>query len=150
MGNIADRRRLREAKGLYKDNPGDGTITKNELNYIPNFIGKANNPTDEKPAIYNGVFNLLPSEVGGKRSVIELEAKRSGGRIRLTCEANDEHNRAIFECVERFIEAIYTDTARKITTPTEDRLSQMEKDNKVLEAELKRAKQSLDIIKKAI
>ena len=143
MGNLADSKRLREAKGLYKDNPGDGTITKNELNYIPNFIGKANNPTDEKPAIYNGVFNITDG-------VIELEAKRSGGRIRLTCEANDEHNRAIFECVERFVEAIYTDTARKITTPTEDRLSQIEKDNKVLEAELKRAKQSLDIIKKAI
>ena len=143
MGNLADSRRLREAKGLYKDNPGDGTITKNELNYIPNFIGKANNPTDEKPAIYNGVFNITDG-------VIEIEAKRSGGRIRLTCEANDEHNRAIFECVERFVKAIYTDTARKITTPTEDRLSQIEKDNKVLEAELKRAKQSLDIIKKAI
>ena len=148
MGNLADSRRLREAKGLYKDSPGGGNITKNELNYIP-FI-TADNPTKEKPAIYNGVFNLPPSKEGGKRNTIELEAKRSGGRIRLTCEANDEHNRAIFECVERFIEAIYTDTARKVTTPTEDRLSQIEKDNKVLEAELKRAKQALDIIKKAI
>ena len=147
MGNLADSRRLREAKGLYKDNPGDGTITKNELNYIP-FI-TADNPTKEKPAIYNGVFNL-PTSLDGKKGKIELEAKRSGGRIRLTCEANDEHNRAIFECVERFVEAIYTDTARQVTTPTEDRLSQIEKDNKVLEAELKRATQALDIIKKAI
>ena len=148
MGNIADSRRLREAKGLYKDNPGDGTITKNELNYIP-FI-TADNPTKEKPAIYNGVFNLPATEEAGKKGKIELEAKRSGGRIRLTCEANDEHNRAIFECVERFVEAIYTDTARQVTTPTEDRLSQIEKDNLVLEAELKKAKQALDIIKKAI
>ena len=150
MGNLADSRRLREEQGLYKDSPGSGNITKNELDYIPNFIGKANNPTKENPAIYNGVFNLPPSEEGGKRSTIELEAKRSGGRIRLTCEANDEHNRAIFECVERFVEAIYTDTARKVTTPTENRLSQIEKDNKVLEAELKRAKEALDIIKKAL
>lgn len=143
MGNLADHKRLRKEQGLYEVDPGSGTITKNELDYIPNFIGKADNPTKEKPAIYNGVFNLLDGK-------IELEAKRSGGRIRMTCEANDEHNRAIFECVERFIEAIYTDTARKVTTPTEDRLSQIEKDNKVLEAELKRAKQALDIIKKAI
>ena len=150
MGNLADSRRLREAKRLYKDNPGDGTITKNELNYIPNFIGNADNPTEEKPAIYNGVFNLPATEEAGKKGKIELEAKRSGGRIRMTCEANDEHNRAIFECVERFVEAIYTDTARKVTTPTEDRLSQIEKDNLVLEAELKKAKQALDIIKKAI
>ena len=108
MGNLADHRRLREAKGLYKEDPGQGTITKNEMNYIP-FLG--NNPTDEKPAVYTGKFKLL-------NGIIELEAKRSGGRIRLTCEANDEHNRAIFECVERFVEAIYTNTARKVTTPT--------------------------------
>ena len=140
MGNLADSKRLREAKGLYKYNPGDGIITKEELNYIP-FLG--DNPTDEKPAVYTGKFKLL-------NGIIELEAKRSGGRIRMTCEANDEHNRAIFECVERFVEAIYTDTARQVTTPTEDRLSQIEKDNKVLEAELKKARQALDIIKKAI
>ena len=140
MGNLADHRRLREAKGLYKEDPGAGTITKSEMNYIP-FLG--NNPTDSKPAVYTAKFKLLDGR-------IELEAKRSGGRIRLTCEANDEHNRAIFECVERFIEAIYTDTARQVTTPTEDRLSQIEKDNKVLEAELKKARQALDIIKKAI
>ena len=140
MGNIADHRRLREAKGLYKEDPGSGTITKSEMNYIP-FLG--NNPTDSKPAVYTAKFQITDG-------TIELEAKRSGGRIRLTCEANDEHNRAIFECVERFVEAIYTDTARKVTTPTEDRLSQIEKDNLVLEAELKKAKQALDIIKKAI
>ena len=140
MGNLADHRRLREEQGLYKEDPGTGTITKSEMNYIP-FLG--NNPTDSKPAVYTAKFQITDG-------TIELEAKRSGGRIRLTCEANDEHNRAIFECVERFVEAIYTDTARQVTTPTEDRLSQMEKDNKVLEAELKRAKQSLDIIKKAI
>ena len=140
MGNLADHRRLREAKGLYKEDPGDGTITKSEMNYIP-FLG--DNPTDSKPAVYTARFHITDG-------AIELEAKRSGGRIRLTCEANDEHNRAIFECVERFVEAIYTDTARKVTTPTEDRLSQIEKDNLVLEAELKKAKQALDIIKKAI
>ena len=140
MGNLADHRRLREADGLYKEDPGAGTITKSELNYIP-FLGK--NPTKEKPALYTAQFRITDG-------TINLEAKRSGGRIRLTCEANDEHNRAIFECVERFVEAIYTDTARKITTPTEDRLSQIEKDNLVLEAELKKAKQALDIIKKAI
>ena len=143
MGNLADHRRLREAKGLYKEDPGDGTITKNELNYIPNFIGKANNPTDEKPAIYNGVFNITDG-------VIELEAKRSGGRLRLTCEADDEHNRAIFECVERFVKAIYDGTARKVTTPTEDELSKVKEERNVMEEELKKANAALDAIKKVI
>ena len=138
MGNLADHRRLREAKGLYKEDPGTGTITKSEMNYIP-FLG--NNPTDSKPAVYTAKFQITDG-------TIELEAKRSGGRIRLTCEANDEHNRAIFECVERFVEAIYGDTVRKVTTPTEDRLSQIEKDNKVLEAELKKSRKVLDNFKK--
>ena len=104
MGNIADSRRLREAKGLYKDNPGDGTYTKQELNYIP-FLG--NNPSKEKPAVYTARFNIE----GG---VIELEAKRSGGKLYITCLADEKHNRAIFECVERFVAAIFDGTAREI------------------------------------
>ena len=140
MGNLADHKRLRKEQGLHEVDPGGGKFTKEELDYIP-FLG--DNPTDEKPAVYTGKFKLPDG-------TIELEAKRSGGRIRMTCEANDEHNRAIFECVERFVEAIYTDTARKVTTPTEDRLSQDEKDNLVLEAELKKKTEALDRIKKAL
>ena len=30
MGNLADHRRLREAKGLYKEDPGKGKYTKQE------------------------------------------------------------------------------------------------------------------------
>ena len=104
MGNLADHRRLREEQGLYKEDPGAGTITKQELDYIP-FLG--NNPSDEKPAVYTGRFNM-PS------GVIELEAKRSGGKLHITCLADEKHNRAIFECVERFIKAIFDGTAREI------------------------------------
>jgi len=140
MGNLADHRRLREADGLYKEDPGSGTITKNELNYIP-FLG--DNPTKEKPAVYSAKFNITDG-------VIELEAKRSGGRLRLTCEADDEHNRAIFECVERFVKAIYDGTARKVTTPTEDELSKVKEERNVMEEELKKANAALDAIKKVI
>ena len=140
MGNLADHRRLREAKGLYKEDPGMGTITKNELNYIP-FLGS--NPTKEKPAVYSAKFNVTDG-------VIELEAKRSGGRLRLTCEADDEHNRAIFECVERFVKAIYDGTARRVTTPTEDELSKVKEERNVMEEELKKANAALDAIKKVI
>ena len=140
MGNLADHRRLREEQGLYKEDPGSGTITKNELNYIP-FLG--NNPTKEKPAVYSAKFNVT-------NGVIELEAKRSGGRLRLTCEADDEHNRAIFECVERFVKAIYDGTARRVTTPTEDELSKVKEERNVMEGELKKANAALDAIKKVI
>ena len=140
MGNLVDHRRLREADGLYKEDPGSGTITKNELNYIP-FLG--DNPTKEKPAVYSAKFNITDG-------VIELEAKRSGGRMRLICEADDEHNRAIFECVERFVKAIYDGTARKVTTPTEDELSKVKEERNVMEEELKKANAALDAIKKVI
>ena len=130
MGNIADSRRLREAKGLYKDNPGDGTYTKQELDYIP-FLG--NNPSKEKPAVYTARFNI-------EGSTIELEAKRSGGKLHITCEADEKHNRAIFECVERFMVAIFDGTAREIkdADPEDSQikklrkeLAQAEKENKM-------------------
>ena len=128
MGNIADRRRLREAKGLYKDNPGDGEYTKQEADYIP-FLG--NNPSDEKPAVYTARFNVTDG-------VIELEAKRSGGKLYVTCLADEKHNRAIFECVERFVAAIFDGTAREIREAQPDdseimklkkHIDQLEKEN---------------------
>ena len=104
MGNLADHRRLRKERGLHEEDPGDGRYTKDELDYIP-FLG--NNPSEEKPAVYTARFNLTDG-------VIELEAKRSGGKLHITCEADEKHNRAIFECVERFVTAIFDGSAREI------------------------------------
>ena len=104
MGNLADHRRLREKQGLYKEDPGRGKYTKQEANYIP-FLG--NNPSEEKPATYTGRFTVSDG-------VIELEAKRSGGKLHITCLADEKHNRAIFECVERFVTAIFDGSAREI------------------------------------
>ncbi len=128
MGNIADHRRLREAQGLYKEDPGDGTYTKDELDYIP-FLG--NNPSDEKPAVYTARFKVTDG-------TIELEAKRSGGKLYVTCLADEKHNRAIFECVERFVAAIFDGTAREISEAQPDdsemmklkkHIDQLEKEN---------------------
>ena len=127
MGNLADHRRLREAKGLYKEDPGDGTYTKDELDYIP-FLG--NNPSDEKPAVYTARFHITDG-------TIELEAKRSGGKLYLTCLADEEHNRAIFECVERFVAAIFDGTAREISEaqPEDSELMKLKKQIDQLEKE---------------
>jgi len=128
MGNLADHRRLREEQGLYKEDPGKGHYTKDELDYIP-FLG--DNPSEERPAVYTARFNVT----GGK---IELEAKRSGGKLYLTCLADEKHNRAIFECVERFVAAIFDGTAREIREAQPDdseimklkkEIQQLEKDN---------------------
>ena len=128
MGNLADHRRLREAQGLYKEDPGAGQYTKDELDYIP-FLG--NNPSDEKPAVYTARFNVRDGK-------IELEAKRSGGKLYITCLADEKHNRAIFECVERFVAAIFDGTAREISEAQPDdsemmklkkHIDQLEKEN---------------------
>ena len=127
MGNLADHRRLREAKGLYKEDPGEGTITKQELNYIP-FLG--NNPSDEKPAVYTARFNVTDG-------IIELEAKRSGGKLHITCLADEKHNRAIFECVERFVKAIFDGTAREIkdADPEDSQIKKLRKELAQVEKE---------------
>ena len=127
MGNLADHRRLREEQGLYKEDPGTGTYTKQEANYIP-FLG--NNPSEEKPAIYTARFNIT----GG---TIELEAKRSGGKLHLTCLADEKHNRAIFECVERFVTAIFDGSAREIkeAEPEDSELLKLKKQVDQLEKE---------------
>jgi hypothetical protein len=127
MGNLADHRRLREAEGLYKEDPGAGKYTKDELDYIP-FLG--NNPSDEKPAVYTARFRVTDG-------LIELEAKRSGGKLYLTCLADEKHNRALFECVERFVAAIFDGTAREISEaqPEDSELMKLKKHIDQLEKE---------------
>ena len=142
MGNIADHRRLRVAKGLYKEDPGTGTITKQELDYIP-FLG--NNPSKEKPAVYTARFRVTDG-------VIELEAKRSGGKLHITCECDEKLNRAIFECVERFVKAIFDGTAREIkdADPEDSQIKKLRKEVSQLEKENKEYSDTLEILKKLV
>ena len=142
MGNLADHRRLRVAKGLYKEDPGDGTYTKDELDYIP-FLG--NNPSDEKPAVYTARFHITDG-------TIELEAKRSGGKLYITCLADEKHNRAIFECVERFVAAIFDGTAREIkdADPEDSQIKKLRKEVSQLEKENKEYSDTLEILKKLV
>ena len=127
MGNLADHRRLREEQGLYKEDPGNGEYTKDELDYIP-FLGKY--PSEEKPAVYTARFELTDGK-------IELEAKRTGGKLYLTCLADEKHNRAIFECVERFVAAIFDGTAREISEaqPEDSEIMKLKKHIDQLEKE---------------
>ena len=137
-GTLADHRRLRKEQGLYKEDPGDGKYTKQEANYIP-FLG--NNPSDEKPAIYTGRFNVSDGS-------IELEAKRSGGKLHITCLADEKHHRAVFECVERFVEAIFNGTAREIkeADPEDSQIAKLKKHVEQVEKELAEKKETIEKI----
>jgi len=68
---------------------------------------------------------------------IELEAKRSGGKLHITCLADEKHNRAIFECVERFVTAIFDGSAREIkeAEPDDDEIIKLKKHIEQLEKE---------------
>ena len=127
MGNLADHRRLRKEKGLHEEDPGGGVYTKDELDYIP-FLG--NNPSKERPAVYTARFKLTDG-------VIELEAKRTGGKLYLTCLADEKHNRAIYECVERFVTAIFDGSARQIkdAEPDDSEIMKLKKHIEQLEKE---------------
>jgi hypothetical protein len=142
MGNLADHRRLRKEQGLYEEDPGKGKYTKQEANYIP-FLG--NNPSDEKPAIYTGRFNVTDG-------TIELEAKRSGGKLHLTCLADEKHNRAIFECVERFVKAIFDGTAREIkeADPEDSQIEKLRAELSQVTKEKKEMKDTLETLRKAL
>ena len=139
MGNLADHRRLREKQGLYKEDPGTGEYTKDELDYIP-FLG--NNPSEERPAVYTARFRVSDGE-------IELEAKRSGGKLYVTCLADEKHNRAIFECVERFVAAIFDGTARKINEaqPEDSEIMKLKKEIQQLEKENEEHIETLERLK---
>ena len=127
MGNLADHRRLRKAQGLHEEDPGRGTYTKDEMDYIP-FLG--NNPSEERPAVYTARFKLTDG-------VIELEAKRTGGKLYVTCLADEKHNRAIFECVEKFVTAIFDGSARQIkdAEPDDSEIMKLKKHIEQLEKE---------------
>ena len=142
MGNLADHRRLRKEQGLHEDDPGTGEYTKDELNYIP-FLG--NNPSEEKPALYTGRFNV-------SKSIIELEAKRSGGKLHLTCMADEKHHRAVFECVERFVKAIFEGTAREIkdADPEDSQIEKLRAELSQVEKEKEELKSTLETLRKAL
>ena len=142
MGNLADHRRLRKEQGLHEEDPGTGKFTKDELNYIP-FLG--NNPSDEKPALYTGRFNV-------SKSTIELEAKRSGGKLYLTCMADEKVHRAVFECVERFVTAIFDGTAREIkeAEPEDSQIMKLRAELSQVTKEKKDIESTLESLRKAL
>ena len=142
MGNLADHRRLREEQGLYKEDPGEGRFTKTETIYIP-FLG--NKPSDEKPAIYTGRFKVSDGS-------IELEAKRSGGKLHITCLADEKHHRAVFECVERFVKAIFDGTAREIkdADPEDSQIAKLKKHVEQVEKELAEKKETIEKINESL
>ena len=101
-----------------------------------------NNPSEEKPAIYTGRFKVTDGS-------IDLEAKRSGGKLSITVECDEKLNRAVFECVERFVTAIFDGTAREIkeADPEDSQISKLKKHVEQVEKELAEKNRTLEKMK---
>lgn len=98
MGNLADKRRLREQSGekIYK---GNTVISeKDEMMFIP-FI-QSGNPDEERPWLYKGYYQMPDG-------AINMELKRMEGQIELKVESIDNYKDYIGEAVSGFVKKIY-------------------------------------------
>lgn len=98
MGNLADKRRLREQAGekIYK---GNTVISeKDEMMFIP-FI-QSGNPDEERPWLYKGYYQMPDG-------AINMELKRMEGQIELKVESIDNYKDYIGEAVSGFVKKIY-------------------------------------------
>ena len=98
MGNLADKRRLREQSGkkIYK---GNTVISeKDEMMFIP-FI-QSGNPDEERPWLYKGYYQMPDG-------AINMELKRLKGHIELKVDSIDNYREYIGEAVGEFITKIY-------------------------------------------
>jgi len=101
MGNLADKKRLREGKGelIHK---GEVNITsKDEMMFIP-FI-QSGNPDEKRPWLYKGFYRMPDGE-------ITMELKRIDGYMELKLGSIDNYKDYIHIAVEEFIKKIYNES----------------------------------------
>ena len=98
MGNLADKKRLRELAGekIYK---GESVISeKDEMMFIP-FI-QSGNPDEARPWLYKGYYKMPDG-------AINMELKRMEGQIELKVDSIDNYREYIGEAVGGFVKKIY-------------------------------------------
>ena len=98
MGNLADKRRLREQAGE-KIHKGESVISdKDEMMFIP-FV-QSGNPDEERPWLYKGYYQMPDG-------AINMELKRLKGHIELKVDSIDNYRDYIGEAVGGFVKKIY-------------------------------------------
>tara|TARA_R100000951_G_scaffold115984_1_gene126004 strand:- start:1765 stop:2238 length:474 start_codon:yes stop_codon:yes gene_type:complete len=98
MGNLADKKRLRELAGekIYK---GESVISeKDEMMFIP-FI-QSGNPDEARPWLYKGYYKMPDG-------AINMELKRMEGQIELKVDSIDNYREYIGEAVGGFVKKVY-------------------------------------------
>jgi len=98
MGNLADKKRLREIAGE-KIHKGEAVISeKDEMMFIP-FV-QSGNPDEERPWLYKGYYQMPDG-------AINMELKRLKGHIELKVDSIDNYRDYIGEAVGGFVKKIY-------------------------------------------
>ena len=109
MGNLADKKRLREQAGekIYK---GEAVISeKDEMMFIP-FI-KSGNKDETRPWLYKGFYRMPDG-------AINIEGKRMEGLLELKVECAEKHKEYLSEAVETFTKKIYEHSAHPVESIT--------------------------------
>ena len=112
MGNLADKRRLREQAGE-KIHKGESVISeKDEMMFIP-FI-QSGNPDEARPWLYKGYYRMPDG-------AINMELKRMEGQIELKVESIDNYREYIGEAVSGFVKKIYQQSPHDAKTISMDK-----------------------------
>jgi len=109
MGNLADKRRLREEQGKPIHQGEIGITSKDEMMFIP-FI-QSGNPDEARPWLYKGYYSMPDGH-------INMELKRMEGQIELKVESIDNYKDYINIAVEAFIKKVYEDSVHEAETIT--------------------------------
>ena len=145
MGNLADKRRLREAQGE-RIHKGESVISeKDEVMYIP-FI-QSGNPDEDRPWLYKGYYRMPDG-------AIDMELKRMEGHMELSVKSIENYKEYIHEAVEGFISKVYKESpheAKSISIEQHDEETHLlQKTILSLEAELNKAKEVNEKMKQVI
>ena len=138
MGNLADKRRLREEQGElpYK---GDAIITeKDEMMFIP-FI-KSGSPDETRPWLYKGFYRM-------NRGTINFEAKRYDGLLELTIECAEKYKSYLSRAVEAFTEKVYEHSAHGVDRIT---VKEHETETDILKKEIEKVTAQRDLARKKV
>ena len=132
MGNLADKRRLREQAGekIYK---GEAVISeKDEMMFIP-FI-KSGSKDETRPWLYKGFYRMPDG-------AINIEGKRYDGLLELTIECSEKHKEYLSEAIEAFTKKVYDHSAHPVESIT---VKDHETETDILKKEIERLHKTME------
>ena len=137
MGNLADKRRLREEQGELIHKGGVNITSKDEMMFIP-FI-QSGNPDEERPWLYKGFYSMPDGNIG-------MDCKRMKGNVEITINCAEKHKEYVSVAVGEFISRVYKDSLHEAETIS---VEAHETETDVLRKEIMKLQADVETAKKA-